>query len=691
MSPIAGRAFTAAEDLPGGPRAAVLSYGVWQARLGGDRAALGKAITLNGEPFAVAGIMPQNFHADPDAGIWIALQADPASANQGHYLLTAGRLKPGVTVAAAQAEMKVAGEQFRNANPKWMDANESVAVIPMRDAMVRDSKTSLYILLGAVGLVLLIACANVANLLLARAAGRQREMAIRAAVGANRWRVFRQLLTESLLLGGLGGVTGFALGAWGVQALLLLWPGKLPGSLPPVTALNGTVAAFTIAVALLTGIVFGLFPALHTSKPDLSAALKEGGGRSGTSLRHSKARSTLVIAEVSLALVLLTGAALLIRTFVGLRTVNPGFDAHNVLTVETSMAGGGYSSTAKVAGFITQVTRRLEGLPGVENAAAAIMLPVVGGADLPINIAGKPPAKGDQYNGDEQFRFVTAHYFAAFRIPLLRGRAFTESDSGNSSKVAIINEAMAKKYWPKEEPIGQIMTIGKGLGPEFEDPPRQIVGIVGTVRETGLSAADQPVMYIPQGQVSEGLTALANRVIPLAWAVRTRTDPMSLRMAIVREIRAVDPLLPVARERPMEQVVAESVARQRFTMLLLGVFAGIALVLATIGVYGLMAYSVEQRTQEMGIRVALGAARSDVVRLFLGQGCKLAGIGVVLGLAISYGLTRVLASLLFGVKASDPLTFAGVAVTLSVVALLATYFPARRAAAVDPVEALRCQ
>jgi predicted permease len=548
-----------------------------------------------------------------------------------------------------------------------------------------------------VGLVLLIACANVANLLLARAAGRQREMAIRAAIGASRGKVLRQLLTESVLLSGIGAALGFALGSWGVRALLLL----VPGNIPRLTAANGTqavippldwrVALFTLGLALVTGILFGLFPALHTSKPDLASTLKEGGGRSGTGLRHARARSLLVVTEVALALVLLVGAVLLIRTFVGLRTVNPGLDARNVLTLETSMAGGTYGTTAKVDTFVTQMVRRIEALPGVEGAASAVALPVESEIDLPFSIAGKPPAKGGDYNGDEQWRSISPHYFRVLHIPLLRGRVFGETDAGNSTPVVIINEAMARKYWQKEDPIGQVITIGKGLGPQFDDPPRQIVGIVGNVRETGLNGQDVGVMYLPQSQVPQGVTALANSVIPLSWMIRTTPEPMTLRTLIEREFHLVDSVMPVSRERLMQQVIADTVSRDHFTMLLLSIFAGIALLLATIGIYGLMSYSVEQRTQEIGIRMALGAGRPDLLRLVLAQGLKLAGVGVVLGLAIAYALTRVLANLLFGVKASDPITFGAVAAILALVALLATYLPARRAAATEPVLALRQQ
>ncbi len=695
VSPELGRTFLAQEDLPGGARAAVVSNELWKTRLDGDPSLIGKPLMLGGDPYTVVGILPASFHSDPPADVFIPLQADPNSTNQGHYLLVAGRLKDGVTVEMARANMKIAGEEFRRTNPNWMDKNETVTALPLREAMVGDVKPALLILAGAVSFVLLIACANVANLLLARASGRQKEIAIRTAVGASRGRLVSQLLSESLMLAAVSGFLGFLIGAWGVRVLLALSPGNLPRvndsehAASLVTALDWRVLAFTFAVSLATGIVFGLFPALHVSKLDVNSTLKETSGRSGTGLRQNRARSILVTSEMALAVILLVGAALMIRTFVGLRSVQPGFDAHNVITMQASLSGVRYDATAKVERMIREAVQRIEALPGVQAASATVVLPIEGGIDMPFSIEGHPAPNGDKYNGDEQWRFVTPHYFSAFHIPLLRGRVFDDRDTGKSERVLIINQAMAKKYWPKENPIGQRVTIAKGLGPQFEEPTRQVVGIVGDVRENGLSGAEQPVMYVPQGQVTDPLTRLANSVIPLSWAIRTAADPSGLSAAIQHEFLAVDGQLPVSKVRTMEQVLSQSTARQNFNMLLLSIFAGLALLLAAIGIYGLMSYTVEQRAQEIGIRMALGAGRGDMLRLVLGQGMLLTGIGVVVGLAAAFGLTRVLASLLFGVKSTDPLTYVAVALVLTSVALFASYVPARRATRVDPLVALR--
>jgi len=456
-----------------------------------------------------------------------------------------------------------------------------------------------------------------------------------------------------------------------------------------LSVLDWHVLAFTFGIALLTGVLFGLFPAIQISRLDVNSVLKEASGRSGSGLRQNRMRGLLVISEMALAVILLAGAALMIRTFVGLRSVQPGFDPHNVITMQTSLTGGKYDATAKVENLIRQAAQRIEALPGVQFASATIMLPIEGGIDFPFSIEGRPPANGGIYSGDEQWRFVTPHYFNAFRIPLLRGRVFDERDTGKAEHVVIINQAMAKKYWPKEDPLGQRITIGKGLGDAFEEPVRQIAGIVGDVRETGLGDASQPVMYVPEAQVTDQLTRLANSVIPLSWAIRTASDPAALITPIQHEFLAVDGQLPVSKIRTMDQVISESTARQNFNMLLLTIFAVLALTLAAIGIYGLMAYTVEQRMQEIGIRLALGAGARQMLAMIIRQGMILAGIGLVIGLGAAYGLTRLLATLLFGVKTTDPITYVAVAVVLTSVALLASYIPARRATKIDPLIALR--
>jgi len=695
VSPLSGREFLPQEDQPNGPKAAVLSNDLWRSRFASDPSLIGRPILLGGDPYTVVGILPASFHSDPPADVFIPMQADPASTNQGHFLLAAGRLKPEATVDSAKANMVIGGEHFRAANPKWMDISETVAVMPLRDALVGDVRLALLILAGAVAFVLLIACANVANLLLARAAGRQREIAIRTAVGASRSHLIRQLLTESALLSTIGGVLGLMIGTWSVPLLLAVSPGNLPRVndedhvASAISALDWHVLAFTFAIVLLTGILFGLFPALRISKLDVNSVLKETSGRSGTGLRHNRARSVLVAAEMALAVILVAGAGLMIRTFAGLRSVHPGFDSHNVITMQTSLSGGRYDSTAKAANMRRQVLDHIESLPGVHAASSTVMLPVEGTLDLPFTIEGLPPAKGNMYNGDEQWRFVSPHYFTALRVPLLRGRYFDQRDTGNSAPALIINEAFAKKYWPKGDPIGQRITISKGLGPEFEEPPRQIAGIVGNIRETRQPGTDTPVMYVPESQVTDGLTKLINNVIPLSWIVQTAGDPSTLSPAIQREIQSVDSQLAASKVRSMDQVISESSARQNFNMLLLTIFAALALLLAAIGIYGLMSYTVEQRTQEIGIRMALGANRGDMLKLVVRQGMLLSLFGVVVGLAASLGLNRLLANLLFGVKATDPITYAAVAIILVAVALLATYIPARRATQIDPLVALR--
>ena len=692
-APVAlGRTFTPEEDRPGGPAVVVISNGLWRNRFGSDPGILNRTIDLGQEPYTIIGVIGPTYSGDPKSDIWLPLKPDPNSVDQGHYLRATARLKPGVTLVQAQAAMKHAADQFNRKFPNSpvMGPGASFTAIPLRDSVIGDVRFGLLLLFGAVGFVLLIACANVASLLMARATIRRREIAIRSALGAGRSRLMWQLLTESLLLSLAGGVLGLGLGYVGVRALLAINPSDIPrvGEQGAAVALDWRVLVFTLVAAILTGILFGLVPALSTSRSDISNTLRESGARSGTGLRHNKARAVLVITEMALALVLLVGAALLIRTFGALRGVNPGFDARNVLIMEMSLNAGRFEKAAGVDQLEREGRRRIESLPGVTAAAMTCCVPLEGGFGLPFIIEGRPLTNGP-YHGGATWLTISPHYFDVFRIPLISGRVFTDQDNGAADRVVVINQALAKEYWPKGDALGARISIGKGVGPEFDEPPRQIVGIVADVREGALSRPPDQIMYVPFAQVNDGIIALNNRIIPVTWVVRTKLQPFSLSADIQRELREASGGLPVAHTRSMQQVVGESTARNDFYMTLLTIFAGVALLLAAIGVYGLMAYSVQQRTQEIGVRMALGASPQQVRRMVVVQGMQLALVGVVIGVGSALGLTRLMSSLLYGVKPWDPITIALVAVLLSGVTLLATYLPARRASRVDPIVALR--
>lgn len=689
--PVLGRTYTGDEDRPGGPRVIVISHGLWRTRFGSDPTVIGRLIQVSGDPYEIVGVLGPTFRTDPAVDVWLPLQADPNSTNQGHYLRAAARLRPGVTVFQAQAAMKTAGERFRAKFPgAAMDPKESATATLLRDAIVSDVRSALLILLGAVGFVLLIACANVANLLLARATLRKREMAVRAALGAGRRRLVSQLLTESVLLSLCGGALGLAFGYAGVRWLLAIAPVDIPriGDQGSAVVLDWRVLAFTLLVSVVTGVLFGLIPAFSVSRNDLSATMKEASSRTGSGFRQNKTRAVLVVAETALALVLLVGAALLIRTFVALRSVDPGFDAHQVLAMETSLSGTRFERTAGVAQAVRDAEARVGALPGVEAIASTIVLPLQGGVDLPFTIVGQPPKEGP-YNGDVQWRDVSSQYFAVFKIPVLRGRVFGTQDAAGSEPVVVINDVMAKQFWPKGDAVGAQITIGHGLGPEFEEPSRRIIGIVGSARDVGLQTDPPGMLFVPVAQVTDGLTALQNRVLPLSWVIRTRTASAALSADIQRELERATGGLPVAHVRSMEQVVAESTARSDFNTTLLSAFAGVALFLAAIGIYGLMAYSVQQRTQEVGIRLALGASPASVRAMVVRQGLRLAAVGIALGIAAALALTRVMAGLIYGVKTWDPAVFVAVTLLLGAVSWVAAYLPARRASRVNPLVSLR--
>ena len=544
--------------------------------------------------------------------------------------------------------------------------------------------------LVAVGLVLLIACANVANLLLVRATARRRELAIRAAIGAGRGRIVRQLLTESVVLSLAGGAIGLAVGMVGIRALLSVNTADLPriGENGALVVLDWRVIAFTAIASVGTGILFGLLPALQSSRADLNSALRDTAPRSGAVLRHNKARSLLVVAEVALALVLLVGSALLIRTLVALRSVDPGFDVSNVLTMRMSLAGPRFLTSAGVAQLMRDGVDRLDTLPGVERATASCCVPLEGGYGLPFIIVGRPLEQGP-FHGGGGWVTTAPGYFDVFRIPVKRGRPIGDGDRADAPPVVVINEAMARQFWPDGDPLGARLVIGRGVMAEFaSEPERQIVGVVGDVRDGGLNNDPGPQMYIPQAQVPDAVNALNVRITPVAWIVRTRIAPAAISGVIQEQLRQASGL-PVSDVRAMTDVLARSISRQRFNVLLMTIFGGTALLLAGIGIYGLMAYSVQQRTREIGIRMALGAEQGHVRTMIVVQGMRLAAVGVIVGLAVAFGVTRLIASLLFGVKARDPLVFVAVPLILTLVSLAAVWVPARRASGVDPLVALR--
>jgi putative ABC transport system permease protein len=686
-----GRTFTAQEDSPTGGKVVILSYGLWQRKFGGNPNIIGSALSLGNEPFTIVGVLGKSFFSDPEADILLPFQFDRNTNNQGHYFVAAGRLKPGVTLPQANALLKVATDQFRRRYPLAIEPTTVFAAEPLRDSVVGDARKSLLVMLGAVSLVLLIACANVASLLLVQATGRKREFAIRAALGARRSRIILQLLTESVLLSLTGGILGLVLGYIGLRGLLAVSPGDIPriGEGGAAVGIDWRVLAFTVGISFLTGILFGLFPAIGASRPDLNSTLKESSNRTGTGFHQSKARSLLVISEISLALVLLIGAALLIRTLIALRHVNPGFSAHNVLTLEMSLTGERFQKTTGVAQLVRDGRERLNAIPGVEFSASSCCLPMEGGFGLPFNIVGRPVDKGQPPGAG--WMSVSPGYLDVFKIPILRGRDFTDRDGTGAPGVVLLNESMAKKFWPKENPVGQQIIIGKGVGKEFDEPARQIIGIVGDIHSEGLGRDPFPLMIVPQAQVTDGMTALNARIGPVMWLVRTHTEPHQLISAVSEQLRQASGGFPVARVRSMDEVVVHSTARESFNMLLLSIFGASALVLASIGIYGLMAYSVQQRTQELGIRMALGADRKRIRNLVVWQGMQLAIAGVILGVCAAFGLTRLIASFLFGVKTWDPIVFVTVPVVLAAVALAAVWLPATRASKLDPMTALRVE
>jgi putative ABC transport system permease protein len=683
VPPLIGRGFLPEEDQPGAGRTAVISHGLWQRRFGSDPGMVGQAVTLDGEAYTVVGVMPPGFRfpeQTPPIDLWVPVGLNAASrsfTSRGNHpgLLAIGLLKPGVTFAQAQEDMagvtRRLAEQYPNTN------GDTVArMTTLTEEVVGDVRPALLVLLGGIGFVLLIACANVANLLLARALGRQREIAIRAALGASRARIICQLLTESAVLAAMGGAAGLVVALWGVDVLVAVSPESIPRLRE--TGVDASVLVFTLAVSLLTGLVFGLVPALQVSRPDLSDALKEGSRSATDGLRRNRVRSTLVVTELALALVLLAGAGLMMRSFARLLDVDPGFNPEGILAAGVPLPSVKYPEDVQRVAFFERVRERVRELPGVVAASVVSEPPISGGAwQTGYAVEGREQPQGTLPLFTDVV-VVSPDYFRAVGIPVRAGREFASRDGAGAPAVALIDETMARKIFPGEDPLGKRLSIDA----DEEGNPvwLEIVGIVGHVKHYGLDRDARTQIYLPHAQMP---------LLDMTIVARTKGDPAALAQAVRGEVLAVDADQPLSYLSPMSEFVADSLAQRRFSMVLLGIFAVVALLLSAVGIYGVMAYSVTQRTHEIGIRMALGAERGDVTRLIVRHGMAVAFVGIAAGAGAAFALSRFISGLLFEVSPTDPATFAGVAALLVGVAFLACYLPARRAARIDPMVALR--
>ena len=701
--PMLGRTFSPDEDEPGHGNVAILGYGLWQTHFGSDRGVIGQQISLNGQSYTVIGVMPRRMRLPSWAQLWtpMAWTAKQAAVRGEHHYMVIARLKPQVDTKQAQVEMTTISRRLEQQYPED-DKGWGAIVVPLRDQMVGDVRPALLVLLGAVAFVLLIACANVANLFVAKALARRKEIAIRTALGASRSCVVQQILTETTLLSIAGGALGLLLAQFAVKLILAFLADRLPASI--MVTLDGWVLAFTLSISVLTGILAGFAPAWRLTKTDLSEAMKEGLGRTDADAGGNRTRSVLVVSEVALSLVLLIGAGLMIRSLWRLRGVDhrvsrrtgghtrprPG-DGRT--TAGRGRRPGSLRRTAGTAGgpeprqqvvFFNQVLERVRTLPGVQSAAAIDALPITGeGSNQPVAIEGRPKVPmSDQ--PEVAVRLIMPGYLEAMRIPLLRGRNLNDSDTADRPAVVLISQSMAKRFWPNEDPIGKHLTLTF-----FPEKSREIVGVVGDVKQWGLDVVE-PVatLYFPLAQISPSITA-DWASFPMTLVVRSSSQPAGVVSAVTGAVHEVDPEIPIVDVLTMEDLISNSLSQQHMTMLLLAAFAGLALVLASVGIYSVLSYAVRRRLREIGIRMALGAQARDVLRMILGYGAKLAAIGVGIGALSAFGLTRLMTSQLFGITATDPVTFATVALLLVLIALAACYLPARRATKVDPMVALR--
>jgi predicted permease len=689
VQPLLGREFSEGEDREGAEHEVVLSYRLWQRRFSGDRNIIGRPVRLDGGPYTVIGVMPRGFQFAPfwatKAELWVPLALEKrAHKRGGNSLRIFARLKSDATLSQARAEIKAVTARLEQVYP---GTNREVVVTPLKEKVVGNVETSLLVLLGAVGFVLLMAGANVAHMLLARAAGRQKEIAIRIALGAGRKRLIRQLLTENLLLGVMGGAFGLLLAFWGTRALVALSPASIPRV--ETVGVDSSVVLFLLFISLITSVGFGLAPAMQISAVSLSDTLKESGRGSSDGVRGNRLRGILVASEFALALVLLIGAGLMIRSFFALQSIDPGFNPHHVLSMVVSVAGSNESAAGRREGFYRQLLDRVQALPGVETVGGINHLPLAGDQwGWSFVVEGRPkPNPGDEPLAI--YRIATPGYFQTMKLPLLRGRDISPQDNSSAPGVVIINEQANRDFWPGEDPIGKRIAFDS----EKSSPPTwlTVIGIVKNAAQEEWAVPAQPEVYLAAFQNADFLGAQDSHISYITLVVRTAGDPAGLTSAMKDTVWSLDRNLPISQVATMDSVVAEANAQPRFEMLLLSVFAGVSLILAAVGIYGVMSYSVSRRTHEIGIRVSLGASRSDVLLLVIRKGMLLALIGSAAGVAGALALSRLMSSLLFGVQATDPATFFGLASLLLIVALTASYIPARRAMRVDPVTALRCE
>jgi putative ABC transport system permease protein len=693
---VMGRWFTAEEDLPNTGYTAVLSHNFWAQRLASDPDVLGKSITLSGNPYTVVGVVSREFDVrdvGPAPEIWVPFQLDPNTTDQGHYFTNVARLRPGVSLEQAQAQLMASATAYRERyTVAAMPPTAGFSAITLQESLVRQARPTLIVALGAVAFVLLIACANVANLLLIRATGRRRELAVRVALGAGRWRVMRQLLTESMMLSLAGGALGLLAGYVGMRYLLTVNTAGLPrlGQAGSLLGMDWRIVAFTVVLSIVTGILFGMIPAVMASRADLNAVIKDSSSRSGSGFRQNKTRSALVLVEVSLAVVLLVGAALLIRTSLALGTVDPGYTTDNVLIMRTSLSGPQYRTAEGVDQVARLALERIRQIPGVAEASMTCCVPLQGGYGLPFNIIGR--TNEGPFTGGGGVHMSVGGYFDTFEIPVIRGRAFNDSDTASGPPVMIINQALANQFWKDGgDPLADQIHMGGGAANMRElatEPVRQIIGVVGDVRAGSIAQAPGPMMYLPLAQMPDGLNALMQGSGPMGWVVRTTVEPGTVSGQIQDVIRQTTGV-PVTNIQNMSDIVSVNTSRQRLNMLLMTIFGGSALVLAAIGIYGLMAYSVQHRTQEIGIRLALGAQADRVRWSIVGQGMTLVGIGIVVGIVAAFFLATFLAAVLYGVQARDVLVFVGVPTVLAATAFAAVWIAARQASRIHPLEALR--